>query len=232
MSVLYACSVKNKKYKHMKTLIPFKNIEIPLQGIHLKGRLRIAENQKGLVIFSHGSGSSRLSSRNNYVAEHLQTEGFSSLLFDLLTEKEDLLYENRFNINLLTQRLVNVTQWIPNNEDLRDVPIGYFGASTGAASALGAAEQLGNKIKAIVSRGGRPDLGMPILSKIVAPTLLIVGGNDDAVIHLNKKAYAELSGIKQIEIIEGATHLFAEPGKLEAVAELSTKWFNEYLKNK
>lgn len=214
----------------MKATTSFKNIDIPVLNVHLKGRLRIADNQKGLVIFSHGSGSGRLSSRNNYVAEHLQSGGFSSLLFDLLTEKEDLIYENRFDIHLLSQRLAKVTQWMLEYEGLTDVPIGYFGASTGAASALYATAQLEDKIRAIVSRGGRPDLAMSVLHKIKAPTLLIVGGDDDVVIQLNKKAYVALGGIKKIEIIEGATHLFGEPGKLEEVVALSTKWFNKYLK--
>lgn len=215
----------------MKTTINFDNIIIPLHNVKLKGRLRIAENQKGLVIFSHGSGSGRLSIRNNYVADHLQFEGFSSLLFDLLTEGEDLVYENRFDINLLSQRLVKVTQWILKFKDYKNLPIGYFGASTGAASALYAAAHLNNKIKAIVSRGGRPDLAMPILDRIKAPTLFIVGGNDDVVILLNKKAFANLDGIKKLEIIEGATHLFEEPGTLEKAAELSANWFNKYLKS-
>ena len=215
----------------MKTTINFENIIIPLHNVKLKGRLRIAENQKGLVIFSHGSGSGRLSSRNNYVADHLQFEGFSSLLFDLLTEGEDLVYENRFDINLLSQRLVKVTQWILKFKDYKNLPIGYFGASTGAASTLYAAAHLNNKIKAIVSRGGRPDLAMPILDRIKAPTLFIVGGNDDVVILLNKKAFANLDGIKKLEIIEGATHLFEEPGTLEKAAELSANWFNKYLKS-
>ena len=215
----------------MKTTINFENIIIPLHNVKLKGRLRIAENQKGLVIFSHGSGSGRLSIRNNYVADHLQFEGFSSLLFDLLTEREDLVYENRFDINLLSQRLVKVTQWILKFKDYKNLPIGYFGASTGAASALYAAAHLNNKIKAIVSRGGRPDLAMPILDRIKAPTLFIVGGNDDVVILLNKKAFANLDGIKKLEIIEGATHLFEEPGTLEKAAELSANWFNKYLKS-
>ena len=214
----------------MNTTLSYKNIEISILNVELKGRLRIAENHKGIIIFSHGSGSGRLSSRNNYVAEYLLEGGFSSLLFDLLTEKEDLIYENRFNIDLLSKRLVKVTQWVQENEELSDVPIGYFGASTGAASALYAAAQLEDAIQAIVSRGGRPNLAMPVLHKVKAPTLLIVGGDDDIVIHLNNKAYTELAGIKKLEIIEGATHLFPEPGKLETVSELSTKWFNKYLK--
>jgi len=214
----------------MKTVSDYKNIEIPVLGVYLKGRFRIAENQKGLIIFSHGSGSSRLSSRNNYVAEFLQIEGFSSLLFDLLTEKEDLIYENRFDIDLLSKRLESVTQWMLEHKEIPDTPIGYFGASTGAASALCAASELGNKVKAIVSRGGRPDLAISVFDKINSPTLLIVGGDDDDVIGLNRKAYSKLAGVKKIEIIEGATHLFSEPGKLEEVARLSSNWFNNYLK--
>jgi dienelactone hydrolase len=209
----------------------YQDINIPIKNRTLKGRLRIAENKKGLVLFSHGSGSSRMSSRNNYVADLLLKEGFSSLLFDLLTEAEDTRYENRFNIDLLTERLVEVTQWISKQEGMQNVPIGLFGASTGAASALKATPFLGTKIKAIVSRGGRPDLAASILDKIDTPTLLIVGGNDGIVIDLNRKAYAKLSGIKEMEIIEGATHLFSEPGKLDAVAKLTCNWFTKYLKN-
>lgn len=213
----------------MKLSVTYKDIVIPLIDAQLNGRLRIADHQKGLVIFSHGSGSSRLSSRNNYVAEYLQNDGFSSLLFDLLTEQEDLIYENRFDIDLLTERLLNVTQWIRQHEALTGMPIGYFGSSTGAASALYAASRLENEIRAVVSRGGRPDLSMSVLHKIKAPTLLIVGANDDMVIQLNKKAYNLIAGIKKIEIIMGATHLFSEPGKLEEVAELSSNWFDNYL---
>ncbi len=209
----------------------YKDVNIPINNVILKGRLRIAENQKGLVIFSHGSGSSRMSSRNNYVADLLLKEGFSSLLFDLLTEAEDTIYENRFNIDLLAERLVEVTQWISKLKEMQHIPIGFFGASTGAASALKATPFLETSIKAIVSRGGRPDLAEPILTKIKCPTLLIVGGNDGVVINLNKKAYAKLSDIKKMEIIEGATHLFSEPGKLEAVAKLTCNWFVKYLKN-
>jgi dienelactone hydrolase len=209
----------------------FKDINIPIDDIILKGRLRIGSPQKGLIIFSHGSGSSRLSSRNNYVADFLLQDGFSSLLFDLLTEKEDLIYENRFNIDLLTQRLVMTTLWIEKQKEIINIPIGLFGASTGAASALNATTFLGNKIKAVVSRGGRPDLAESNLDKINIPTLLIVGGDDDIVIELNKKAFNKLAGIKKIEIIEGATHLFSEPGKLEIVAKLSSDWFNTYFKN-
>jgi dienelactone hydrolase len=210
----------------------YRSLDISIKEVTLKGRLRLAKQQKGIVIFSHGSGSSRMSSRNNYVADLLLKEGFSSLLFDLLTETEDTIYENRFDIDLLSQRLVLVTKWVCNQDFAKKIPIGFFGASTGAASALKAAPFLGSKIKAIVSRGGRPDLAAPILDQINCPTLLIVGGDDGVVITLNQEAYNQLKGIKKIEIIEGATHLFSEPGKLELVAKLTCDWFTEYLKNK
>ncbi len=208
----------------------YKVIDIEIDGISLKGNLRLAEHSKGIVLFSHGSGSSRLSTRNNYVASLLFEKGFSSLLFDLLTAKEDLIYENRFNIELLTERLVKVTKWVMSQKGTNKLPIGYFGASTGAASALSAAAQLGKSIRAIVSRGGRPDLAMPILKDIKTPILLIVGGNDEVVIELNKKATAAINGICELKIIEGATHLFPEAGKLEIVAKLSVEWFDKYLK--
>ncbi len=155
----------------------FKEVDIAIGEVLLKGNLRLSHQQKGIVLFSHGSGSSRLSIRNNYVASLLFEQGFSSLLFDLLTAKEDLIYENRFDIELLTERLVNVTKWTMDNAETKKLPIGYFGASTGAASALSAAAQMGNTIKAVVSRGGRPDLAMPVLKDIKTPTLLIVGGD-------------------------------------------------------
>lgn len=214
----------------MKTATSYKDIDIPLKEVNLKGILRTSEDEKGLVIFSHGSGSSRLSQRNNFVAEFLQLEGYSSFLFDLLTEHEDLVYENRFNIPLLSQRLIEVTHWLLNQQNYKELPIGYFGASTGAASALGAAAELGAQIRAVVSRGGRPDLSLSVLDKVKAPTLLIVGGNDDVVIELNKKAYDRLACIKKIEIVPGATHLFSEPGKLETVAKIASEWFDTYLK--
>ncbi len=213
----------------MKTTETFKEIEIPIGNISLKANLRLAKNSKGIILFSHGSGSSRLSSRNNYVANLLLAEGFSSLLFDLLTQQEDLIYKNRFNIELLTDRLLKVTQWMKKHEDLKNLPVGYFGASTGAASALSAAAQLGTHIKAIVSRGGRPDLAMAVLYKIKVPTLLLVGGNDHEVIELNKKAQAEINGICELKIIEDASHLFEEPGKLEVIAQETIAWLDTYL---
>lgn len=213
----------------MNPTIIYKEIVIPVDNINLKGNLRLGTKSKGMIIFSHGSGSSRMSTRNNFVAELLYENGFSSLLFDLLTEKEDLIYENRFNIELLTDRLLKVTKWISKNKETKHLPVGYFGASTGAASALYAAALSDRSIKAVVSRGGRPDLAMPILKKVKAPTLLLVGGDDGVVIELNKKAQEEIIGICELKIIEGASHLFSEPGKLEIVAKLTGEWFDKYL---
>jgi pimeloyl-ACP methyl ester carboxylesterase len=210
----------------MNTTKAYIEIVIPIDSIQLKGNLRHAENSKGIILFSHGSGSSRLSPRNNYVAYYLLKHGFSSLLFDLLTQEEDTIYENRFNIKLLTDRLVKVTKWIRENSETKHLPIGYFGSSTGAASALSAAAQLDHAITAIVSRGGRPDLAMPVLNKINIPTLLLVGSFDDDVIKLNKEAQKEIRGICELKIIQGASHLFEERGKLEIVAKQTSDWFD------
>ena len=206
-----------------------KEFRIPVHSVWLKGILHIPDHAKGLIMFSHGSGSSRLSPRNNYVAALLQKANFGTLLFDLLTENEDQTYENRFNIELLTDRLLEVTEWIRLQYDTTDLPLGYFGASTGAASALIAASELGPVIKAVVSRGGRPDLAMSFLGQVVSPTLLIVGGDDTEVIRLNRLALNKLTSVKKLEIVNGATHLFDEPGKLEKVAVLAKEWFNKYL---
>jgi len=213
----------------MNTTKSYKELNLQIDSITLKGNLRFSENSKGIIVFSHGSGSSRLSSRNNYVADLLLERGLSSFLFDLLTKQEDMIFENRFNIELLTKRLLRVTELLVNYDQLKGLPIGYFGASTGAASALGAASQLGDQIRAVVSRGGRPDLVMNKLRNISMPTLLIVGGNDHVVIDLNKKAQAEINGICELKIIEGASHLFEEPGKLDIVARETGKWFEKYL---
>lgn len=216
----------------METKVNYQDIKIPIGTTYLNGILRLKKNSKGLILFSHGSGSSRLSSRNNYVADVLLKHGFSSLLFDLLTEQEDMIYENRFDIELLSERLIKATHWIAKNKDTQHLPIGYFGASTGAASALQAASLMNHKIKAIVSRGGRPDLAMAVLNKVTTPTLLIVGGNDDVVIELNKKAKKNISGICEMNVIAGASHLFEEPGTLDIVAQLSADWFSRYLNKK
>jgi len=206
-----------------------KTMKIQLKDVTLEGELVLPDGVQGLVIFSHGSGSSRFSPRNNFVAQQLQRRGIGTFLFDLLTEEEDRDYSQRFNIDLLSQRLVEVTQYIIKNQDIKTLPVGYFGASTGAASALIAASMLKNKIQAVVSRGGRPDMALDYLAKVHAPTLLIVGGLDFEVIQLNEKAFKKLTGIKRLEIIEGATHLFEEPGTLEQVAQRSGEWFEQYL---
>lgn len=213
----------------MKNSDNYQIVEIPLEKVCLKGNLRLADPNKGIIIFCHGSGSSRLSPRNNYVADFLRENGFSSLLFDLLTQKEDMVYENRFDLMLLTNRLIEVTDWVSKNDSTRQLSIGYFGASTGAASALIAASKLENKIKAVVSRGGRPDLAKEYLKGVLSPTLLLVGSKDDVVIELNVLAKEEIGGYCELTLIDGATHLFSEPGKLELVALHAEKWFKKYL---
>lgn len=207
-------------------------LKIKVDNIELQGELILPENALGLVIFSHGSGSSRFSPRNNFVAQYLQRNGLATFLVDLLTREEDQIYDQRFNIDLLSTRLVAVTQFLMKFPQLKILPIGYFGASTGAASALSAASILQNKISAVVSRGGRPDLAMSQLYLIECPTLLIVGGLDPIVLDLNKESLEKIAGVKAIKIINGATHLFEEPGTLEEVARISGDWFLKYLKNK
>jgi putative phosphoribosyl transferase len=213
----------------MATEIFNKTISIPAGEVQVPGDLIIPENAIGLVIFSHGSGSSRLSSRNRYVAKVLQDHKIATLLFDLLTPEEDQDYQKRFEIPLLTERLVAVTNWVFQDENTKHFAVGYFGASTGAASALGAAAVLGDKVKAVVSRGGRPDMAIPVLPKVSAPVLLLVGSNDGQVIELNQEAYDRMPGTKDLKLIPGATHLFEEPGTLEQVSELAANWFRKYL---
>ncbi len=206
-----------------------KDIEISVNGLRLKGILSVPESAKGIVLFAHGSGSGRLSPRNNYVARVLNEQGLATLLFDFLTEGEDAIYENRFDIALLTERLKKVTEWVKHQDETKDLKIGYFGGSTGSAAALSAAAVM-PEIKAVVSRGGRPDLvADEELMKVRAATLLVVGGNDTEVIGMNESAYRKLAGIHKLEIIPGATHLFEEPGKLEKVAEIAADWFKQYL---
>lgn len=208
-------------------------MEIDLGSVRLEGDLEIPEGAKGIVIFAHGSGSSRLSPRNQHVAGVLRSAGLATLLFDLLTKEEDQTYQNRFDIPLLTKRLIATTQWLMNREDIKGMKIGFFGASTGAASALEAEFRLNNPlISAIVSRGGRPDLANKFLDKVKAPTLFIVGGNDRAVIPLNQTAFEKLRCEKEFVIVPGASHLFEEPGTLEAVAEKAKEWFLRFLMKK
>jgi dienelactone hydrolase len=203
-------------------------VNIPLGRIILKGDLYVPLKASAIVIFSHGSGSSRLSKRNKEVAERLNEKKLGTLLFDLLTEEEDREYSNRFDIDLLTQRLIGTTQWLEKHPVGRECQIGYFGASTGAASAIKAAARL-PEIRAVVSRGGRPDLAVSELHDIKAPTLLIVGSLDYDVLELNRQAMTKLNCIKKLELVEGATHLFEEPGKMEVVSKLAADWFEKYL---
>lgn len=201
--------------------------------VTLDGYLAIPIDAGGIVIFAHGSGSSRNSSRNQYVARELQRSGLGTLLFDLLTPREEeqemFTRHLRFNIELLAERLVGATEWIMGTPRTRDFPVGYFGASTGAAAALIAAAQYPDTVRAVVSRGGRPDLAGALLGKVTAPTLLIVGGNDEPVIEMNRSAFRDLAGEKEIAIVPGATHLFEEPGALEEVARLAAGWFERHL---
>ncbi len=203
-------------------------IDIRLKEVVLKGILSIPPSPVGLVLFSHGSGSSRLSSRNNYVAEVLQRESIATLLFDLLTEKEDRNYATRFDIPLLTKRLIDVTHWCGELQETSNLKTAYFGASTGAASALGAAAHFGDTVSSVVSRGGRPDLALDIIAEVKAPALFLVGERDHVVIELNRQAFDQLKAEKKLEIIPGASHLFEEPGTLEEVARLSAIWFNTH----
>jgi dienelactone hydrolase len=219
-------------------------VHVPAGGkIVLEANLSIPKNAQGVVIFAHGSGSSRHSPRNRYVAQVLQNEGIATLLIDLLTEEEeeiDLQTRHlRFDIGLLAKRLIGATDWLKQNSESKDFKVGYFGASTGAAAALVAAVERPNTINAIVSRGGRPDLaGIDTLRKVQAPTLLIVGGNDVPVIDMNKQALDKMHMLKdnnnenkkKLVIVPGATHLFEEPGKLEEVASLASEWFTCYLR--
>lgn len=195
---------------------------------HLEGDLSIPPGAQGLVIFAHGSGSSRFSPRNRFVAAVLQQGGLGTLLLDLLEEWESDDRRKVFDIDLLAERLIGATAWAASNDETKDLSVGYFGASTGAAAALQAAAKRG-EVKAIVSRGGRPDLAMPYLPEVRAPVLLIVGGNDWPVISMNQEAFDALPGDKEMVIVPGATHLFEEPGTLEEVARLARDWFAKYL---
>jgi dienelactone hydrolase len=206
-----------------------KEIKIGFEEGTIYADLFMPQKAKGLVIFSHGSGSSRKSPRNRFVAGELSKHSFASLLADLLTEREDTVYSNRFDINLLTRRLIDLTTYARNMQELKDLPIGYFGASTGAASAIRAAAHEENIIKAVVSRGGRPDLAGDDIQKLQCPTLLMVGSLDYPVIELNHSAYSRMQCKREMMLINGATHLFEEAGTLEKVAEAAGDWFDKYL---
>jgi dienelactone hydrolase len=209
-------------------------VRVPVGSVVLEGNLTVPSSARGIVLFAHGSGSSRFSPRNRYVAKEFNAQKIATLLFDLLTNEEDqedlVTAEYRFNINLLAERLIGATEWLKRDPQTKNLVFGYFGASTGAAAALIAAAKLPNDIAAVVSRGGRPDLAADYLPRVAAPTLLLVGGLDTEVIELNRQAMAQMSAEKKLVIIPGATHLFEEPGKLEEVAKLATDWFLRYLR--
>jgi dienelactone hydrolase len=217
----------------MRSVAAGESIVIPVDGGQIGADLRVPERAAGLVIFAHGSGSSRFSSRNRAVAEFLEINRFGTLLLDLLTREEESVdihtREHRFDINLLGRRVVLATDWAQGRPDLRPLPIGYFGASTGAAAALIGAAARPTVARAVVSRGGRPDLAGDALPKVQAPTLLIVGGDDEPVIKMNRDAMRQMRAAVALEIVPGATHLFEEPGTLEQVMDLASSWFHRHL---
>lgn len=204
-------------------------VSVPADGVELEGDLRVPEGASGLVAFAHGSGSSRHSSRNNYVAEVLRSRGLATFLFDLLTEEEDQFRESRFDISLLTDRLLAATDWLVSNDTTRGLALGYFGSSTGAAAALRAAARRGSDVTAVVSRGGRVDMASDVLDDVEAATLFIVGGADTGVLELNREAFEALRCEKDLAVVAGAGHLFEGPGELEEVADLAADWFADHL---
>jgi putative phosphoribosyl transferase len=210
-----------------------RDVRIPAGETTLEGDIHLPASASGLVLFAHGSGSSRHSPRNQYVAQVLRAAGLGTLLFDLLTPEEEVIDLRtrylRFDIQLLAERLEEATAWVSHTDETRHMRIGYFGASTGGGAALVAAARLGQAVSAVVSRGGRPDLAGAALPHVLSPTLLIVGGRDDEVIRLNEAAYAQLQCEKSLRIVPKATHLFEEPGALEEVARLATEWFQQYV---
>jgi putative phosphoribosyl transferase len=205
--------------------------EVTIPPLGLAGTVRLPAKARGLVVFAHGSGSSRRSPRNNAVAEAFAARGIATLLFDLLTPAEESDRRNVFDIPLLADRLIDAIGWIDREPALARLPLGLFGASTGAAAALVAAAELGDRVGAVVSRGGRPDLAGDALEKVRAPTLLIVGGADFGVIELNEEALARLRAPKKLQIVPGATHLFPEPGALDAVTDHAAHWFRDHLRS-
>lgn len=213
-----------------------RDVLIPSGNLQLEGELNIPAGASGVVLFAHGSGSSRHSPRNKYVARTLHDSAIGTLLFDLLTQEEEeeekLTRHLRFDISLLTRRLMDATNWIQEQPEVQALPIGYFGSSTGAAAALVAAAELWRRVAAVVSRGGRPDLAGVSLPRVKAPTLLIVGGRDEEVIRLNWDSYRQLHCEKHVEIVDRATNLFEEPGTLEEVARLAAEWFKKHFQSK
>lgn len=216
-----------------KAIVKTGEVQIRAGVVLLSGELTVPKDATGIVLFAHGSGSSRHSPRNQYVARVICNSGVGTLLFDLLTREEEAIDNNtrefRFDINLLARRLVAATKWLAGENETSHLRPGYFGASTGGGAALVAAAERGEKVGAVVSRGGRPDLAGEALHHVKAPTLLIVGSLDGPVIRMNEDAYAQLRCVKELKIIPGATHLFEEPGKLEEVANLAAKWFLKHL---
>jgi putative phosphoribosyl transferase len=204
-------------------------VRIPADGVNLEATLRLPSGEPRIVMFAHGSGSSRWSPRNRFVAKTLSERGVGTLLLDLLTTEEDRHYQTRFDIPLLATRLTAALEWCGTRPELKTASLGLFGASTGAAAALETAAEAGDSVRAVVSRGGRPDLAGPFLRLVRCPTLLIVGGNDSDVLKLNEAAFAELTCEKQLVVVPGATHLFEEPGMLEEVARLAGDWFERHL---
>jgi len=208
-------------------------VSIRARGVRLEGELIVPESPRGIVLFAHGSGSSRQSPRNQSVARTLREHGFGTLLMDLLTEEEEssehATFGMRFDVDLLARRLLDATDWIAQQESTRSLSLGYFGASTGAAAALTAAAGRPAQVHALVSRGGRPDLAKGALSAVKAPTLLIVGAEDPIVLELNREAFELLRVEKRLEVIPRATHLFEEPGALDSVAEIAAEWFEGHL---
>jgi pimeloyl-ACP methyl ester carboxylesterase len=205
-------------------------VSIPVDGVELEGVFDVPEGATGLVVFAHGSGSSRKSPRNNYVAGVVRERGLGTLLFDLLTEREDQSRENRFDIELLTDRLVGVTEWLRRRDDTTDLDVGYFGSSTGAAAALSAAAHFGDDVDAVVSRGGRVDMASEVLEEVRAPSLFVVGGADTQVLELNREAYDRLTCPRELHVVEGAGHLFEGAGELEEVATVAADWFADALR--
>jgi len=207
-----------------------RDVHVPIGGLRFPGTLGAPPGARGLVLFAHGSGSSRLSPRNIFVARGLHEAGLATLLFDLLTEREDRVYETRFDIALLSERMIGAAEWALADPSTQELRLGFFGASTGAAAALRAAAKLGPDVFAVVSRGGRPDMTGSVIADVRSPTLLIVGERDTTVLGLNRRAYAQLRvAEKELAVVPGATHLFEEPGALEEVTRLAADWFVRHL---